>query len=99
MFGDVTKRAAFVAIAAVGFGSPAIAQMQCGGYADAVAFLYERYGESLTVQGIDGAGNVIAMFANPDTGTWTAFIVYPDGTACMASSGADFEFHKPKPNA
>lgn len=80
-------------------GSPAIAQMQCGGYADAVAFLYERYGESLTVQGIDGAGNVIAMFANPDTGTWTAFIVYPDGTACMASSGADFEFHKPKPNA
>lgn len=88
-----------LALVSMLIGSPAVAQMQCGGYADAVAFLFERYGETLTVQGIDGAGNVIAMFANPDTGTWTAFIVYPDGTACMASSGADFEYHKPKPNA
>ncbi len=88
-----------LALVSLLIGSPAFAQMQCGGYADAVAFLHERYGEALMVQGIDGAGNVIAMFANPDTGTWTAFIVYPDGTACMASSGTGFEFHKPKPNA
>lgn len=88
-----------VALLAALAATPAVAQMQCGGYADAAAFLFERYGENLTVQGIDGAGNVIAMFANPDTGTWTAFIVYPDGKACMVSSGSDFEFHKPKPNA
>lgn len=99
MFGASAKTAAFAVIFAVCFGFPAKAQMQCGGYADAVAFLSERYGEALTVQGIDGAGNVIAMFANPDTGTWTALIVYPDGNACMASSGQAFEYHKPKPNA
>lgn len=80
-------------------GSPAFAQMQCGGFADTVAHLSTQYGESLAVQGLDGAGNVIAMFANPDTGTWTALIVYPDGTACMASAGHSFELHKPKPNA
>lgn len=80
-------------------GSPALAQMQCGGYADATAFLQEEYGERLVVQGLDGAGNVIAMFANPDTGTWTAFIVYPDGKACMASSGDSFEHYGLKPNA
>lgn len=80
-------------------GSPAVAQMQCGGYADAAAHLATEFGEALTVQGIDGAGNVVAMFANPDTGTWTAFIVYPDGTACMVAAGGDFEYHKPKPNA
>ncbi len=80
-------------------GSPAIAQTQCGGYADAVAFLMERYGESLTVQGIDGTGRVIAMFSNPDTGTWTALIVTPDGNACLVADGGDFEYHKPKPNA
>lgn len=75
------------------------AQMQCGGYADAVAFLSEQYGEVLTVQGLDGAGNSVQMFSNPDTGSWTALIVYPDGTACMASAGEAFEYHKPKPNA
>lgn len=88
-----------LALVSLLIGSPAFAQMQCGGYADAVAHLSERYGESLTMQGVDGGGNVIAMFANPDTGTWTALIVYPDGTACMASSGQAFEYHKPKPNA
>ncbi len=51
-----------LALCSLLIGSPAFAQMQCGGYADAVAFLSERYGEALTVQGIDGAGNVIAMF-------------------------------------
>jgi hypothetical protein len=88
-----------LAITAIMAATPAFAQMQCGGYADAVAHLSSEYGESLAVQGVDGAGNVVAMFANPDTGTWTALIVRPDGTACMVSSGGAFEYHKPKPNA
>lgn len=88
-----------LALVSMLIGSPAFAQMQCGGYADAVAFLDEQYGESLTVQGLDGAGNIIAMYSNPDTGTWTAFVVTPDGRACMVASGGDFEYHKPKPNA
>jgi hypothetical protein len=90
------KALALVALVAA---TPAVGQMQCGGYADAVAHLSSEYGESLTMQGMDGAGNVVAMFANPDTGTWTALIVRPDGTACMAASGGAFEYHKPKPNA
>lgn len=88
-----------LALVSVLIGSPAFAQMQCGGYADAVALLADRYGESLRVEGLDGAGNSVQMFANPDTGTWTALIVYPDGSACMASSGQAFEYHSPKPNA
>ncbi len=99
MFGNVTKMAAFSAIVSVCLGSQAIAQPQCGGYADAVAHLSTAYGESIVVRGIDGAGAVVEMFANPDTGTWTALIVQPDGTACMVAAGGDFEFHSPKPNA
>lgn len=90
------KALALVALVAA---SPASAQMQCGGYADAVAHLSSEYGESLAVRGMDGAGDVVEMFANPDTGTWTALIVRPDGTACMVAAGGDFEYHKPKPNA
>ena len=99
MFGNVTKMAAISAIVSACLGSQAIAQMQCGGYADAVAHLSTAYGESIVVRGIDGAGAVVEMFANPDTGTWTALIVQPDGTACMVAAGGDFEYHSPKPNA
>ncbi len=88
-----------IAFAALVAASPAVAQPQCGGYADAVAHLSTAYGESIVVRGIDGAGAVVEMFANPDTGTWTALIVQPDGTACMVAAGGDFEFHSPKPNA
>lgn len=79
-------------------GSPALAQ-QCAGFADVTAFLAEKYGEAVAVRGLDAAGNAIVMFANPDTGTWTAFIVTPDGNACRVADGVAFEYHKPKPNA
>lgn len=99
MFGDVTKRAAFVAIAAVGFGSPAIAQMQCGGYADTLAAYSEKHGESIVTRGLDAGGNAMVILGNPDTGTWTLLVVYPNGTACLVAYGDALELHKPKPNA
>lgn len=79
-------------------GSPAIAQ-DCGGFADVTAYLSEEYGETVAVRGLDAAGNAIVMFANPDTGTWTAFVVTPDGNACRVADGVAFEQLPPKPNA
>lgn len=87
-----------LALCSLLIGSPALAQ-QCAGFADVSAHLAEKYGEAVAVRGLDAAGNAIVMFANPDTGTWTAFIVTPDGNACRVADGVAFEYHKPKPNA
>ena len=32
---------------------------------------------------------------NPQTGSWTAVLTAPDGTACMVAAGANFQTPKP----
>lgn len=80
-------------------GSPAVAQMQCAGFADLAALYSEAHGETVAVRGLDTAGQAMIVLANPDTGTWTLLVVQPNGIACPIAFGDAFEYHKPKPNA
>lgn len=87
-----------VVAALAAMAAPASAQTICMGYADAVSDLQTKHGEAITITGLAEGGNVIAMFANPDTGTWTMIVVHPTGLACYLAHGTNAETHKPKPN-
>lgn len=85
------KRLLIAALAA-SIAMPAFGQSQnC-----AARFLVEDrlgggYGESVQSLGVTDNGAVIEMWANVDTGTWTAVVNLPDGTACVVASGVGFE--------
>jgi hypothetical protein len=79
--------------------SPAFAQMpQCGPRADVLAQLAGKWGEAPRAMGLIPSAGVMEMFANAETGTWTATITSPDGKTCIVAAGADFEtMDAPKP--
>jgi hypothetical protein len=43
------------------------------------------------MMGLSASGAVIEMFANDETGTWTATVTGPDGNTCLVASGRAFE--------
>jgi hypothetical protein len=49
--------------------------------------LASEYGEAVTGGGIDAAGRLLRIFANLETGTWTAVVSTAEGISCVVSSG------------
>ena len=41
--------------------------------------------------GLVGTAQVMEIFTNPETGTWTITASLPDGVMCLVASGAHFE--------
>jgi hypothetical protein len=71
---------------------PANAQnSNCAPHAMFIEGLADRYGERRVMAGLNGDGTVVEIFANDQTGTWTALIVQPTGIACMVASGEQFD--------
>ena len=59
--------------------------------------LLAKYGEQPAAEGITGNGAArLVIWANPNTGTWTAAVVVPAGTACLVGSGEGWEVAKVK---
>lgn len=82
--------------------SPAVAQQQRPCALDAHAIvdkLMSEYGEVATAGGIDAAGSFVAVFANPETGSWTITVSKPGGQTCVVSSGEAFVIERPEPAA
>lgn len=72
--------------------APAYAQTsQCAIRVGIVEGLADRYGERQVMSGINPDGTMVEMFANPTTGTWTALISQPNGTACIVAAGDSFD--------
>lgn len=74
--------------------TPALA-VPCGPHDEMTAGLKRSYGEVAQVQAMSGDGRMLEMFANLDTGTWTAMLTAPDGTACLAAAGDQYRAAKP----
>lgn len=53
--------------------------------------LSQQHGETLQSLGVDGAGNLIAVWANTVTGTWSITVSQPDMTTCLIGAGDAFE--------
>ena len=71
--------------------APAHAQApDCAPYDDVVTGLGEVFGESRQVAGLMGPSELLEVYANLGTGTWTVITVGPDGVACLRASGDNF---------
>lgn len=83
---------AYVAAAlAAFFVSPAQAQaLECASVADAYAILTDMYGESRIGAGLSGNGYILEMWANSETGSWTALAINSAGMACIVDQGEAF---------
>jgi hypothetical protein len=70
---------------------PALPQAFCAPRTDAIAMLAEGYGETREAIALGAAGQVVEVFANLDTRTWTILITGANGIACLAASGQNYE--------
>lgn len=69
-----------------GFAAP-----QCGPRAAILDQLSSRYGETRRGIGLAANTQVMEIFANTESGSWTITVTLPDGITCLAASGQNFE--------
>jgi hypothetical protein len=83
---------AVVTLLALAACTPAHAQVPtCAPHSIFVDTLATTYGENRRMFGVVNDQQVVSLFANDQTGTWTLLVTGPDGTSCMASSGSDYD--------
>jgi len=58
--------------------------------------LVNTLGQKKQVSGSAIQENLLELFANPETGTWTLILVTPNGMACEIGNGTDFKI-EPQP--
>lgn len=63
----------------------------CAPFATMAAGLAANWGEVPRVRALASAGGALVIFANDDSGTWTAIVVNQDGIGCIAAFGEAFE--------
>jgi len=83
-------RLAIAAIAAC-FAVPATAQTSCAPHNTMMEQLADQYGEGRMSVALDNNGYLIEVYANTESGTWTAVLTTPDGEACIAAHGTAYE--------
>jgi hypothetical protein len=87
-------------LAAFLLATPAMAQEQvsCFPVPDLAKVLADKHAELPAVEGVATDGKMrLVLFANPETGTWTAVTIRPNGLGCLEMSGNGFELARPKP--
>jgi hypothetical protein len=79
-------------LAALAIPAAAQAPRSCGNPADLAERLAAEYRETPTARGIDAGGNLITVYSNAETGTWT-LVVFSPAVACglIAASGEGWE--------
>lgn len=86
-----------IAALAVLFTAPAAAQANCRPVEEVKTFLEGRYGEVVVAYGVMDTGNLVQIWANLTTGTFTAVVT--DGVfGCIAANGTDFTTVGRRPN-
>ena len=63
---------------------------QCAERSLIVERLAEEYGESRQSLGLTGSGQLLEVFASPETGTWTITVTTANGLACLVAAGEAF---------
>lgn len=66
-------------------------QMSCAQLAELAAGLAEHYGEKPVAMGLQPNGQLLEIFASPDSGTWTALTTSPAGLACVVATGKGWQ--------
>ncbi len=55
-----------------------------------VAHLKAKFGEDRSSLMLDARGNLLEMFSNHETGSWTLTVTLPGGPTCVMNSGEHF---------
>lgn len=85
------------ASAAIVFGSrPAHAQTSCDVRESLLAKLDTGYAEKPVAIGLASSGNVVELLISSD-GTWTILVTKPNGIACVAAVGEEWQDLEPPP--
>lgn len=79
------------AVLAISIASPALSQSNCALRVVVKKRLTETYGETRQSIGMAGRGQIVEMWANLETGTWTATVTNTAGVTCLVASGKSFE--------
>jgi hypothetical protein len=83
--------ALMAALAVVALVAPGQAQVPCAPRELMVRGLAEKHGEARVGIGLAANGQVVEIWRNPVTGTWTITASTPAGVMCMVASGEGFE--------
>lgn len=87
-------------LAAALLAAPAVAEAPatCFPLAVVSSALAKGHGERPSAGGVlSGGKGTLLVWANPDTGTWTAAVVTTTGVACVIGSGEGWEAAGPQP--
>lgn len=64
---------------------------QCTATDKAYKVLYEEFKEVRLGLGLTPDGQLLEMWANPESGTWTLLVTNPAGVSCIVASGAGWQ--------
>lgn len=82
----------FLLLLALAVPMAASAQQNCASYSAVRERLIENYQENVQSRGLFvGGQGILEIWANAETGTWTAVTIDPNGIACVRGSGEGFE--------
>jgi hypothetical protein len=78
--------------------TPATAQQRvCAPTAQMIERLDKGFGERLSAAGLGANGSMVAVYSNPESGSWTITVTTPDKVSCVVSSGEGFVIETPEP--
>jgi hypothetical protein len=80
------------------FASPALAQSRnCAERERVIERLGGTFGESRQSIGLAANNQVMEVFANLESGSWTVTVTLPSGMTCLIASGMAYENIPPAP--
>lgn len=83
--------AIFLSVLIGGSGGGFAQGAKCFPYEYVVTKLAEEAGEYVQYLAVTADGNALNIFVNPEKGSYTAVIYFPNGAGCIVSSGTDFD--------
>jgi hypothetical protein len=88
---SVIRSAVIASVLTLAAGTAHAQQAPCGNPVDIAERLAVEFGEAPAARGIDAGGDLVVIYANPETGTWTVLLALPNGPACIVSTGTSWE--------
>ena len=89
---------AYLAAALIAVAAPSSAQSVCNTTPVIYSILSGKHGESTAARGMTRGGELLEMWANRDTGSWSLLITRPDGITCLVQAGQNFNAVPVPPN-
>ena len=63
----------------------------CESRSTALKNIQGTYGEALVAYGLDVGGNLIELYRNPKTQSWTILVSFTKGMSCLVGAGTKLE--------